>query len=290
MPSLEEAASRTQSALTAVLHSAVETISDHQQVTFTLYVRQVLPLDGYVFWIRASEVNADVLRRRGLEDAPKTLTIAGSLHRQVVSEQTETASQSVNHLIFTPLAPIDDFNVAHPVAMYLGDYEGVRFSFSRMESQYTPSGIFHYRGTAVRASLKPQIIDHIDEIDNTLILSNSIPVWMSLNRFAPVYPSWLSPSDEPPPYIVADVRETRPIQIAADGFIRSQLVQDRVRVTLYGLNNAQSLAYVDYIVNTALEEETFGITNSPVVVDDKLSQVEINALAKKKHVDFDINY
>lgn len=60
-------------------------------------------------------------------------------------------------------------------------------------------------------------------------------------------------------------------------------------MTLYGMNNKQALDYVDYIVNEALDFEEFGITNSPVVIDDKLNQVEINALAEK-HIDFDINY
>lgn len=290
MPSLDEAAAAAKTDLSTVLQSAVETISSHQQITFTLYVRQVLPLDGYVFWVRASVVNAAELERLGMNDAPLTVTLSGSLHRQAVSEQAETASQSVNHIIFTPLEPIADFNVVDPQGIYLGDYDGVQFTFSRMESKYTQAGIFHYRGNAVLPTMKTQIINDPADIDTDLILSNSTPIWMRMNQYGTVYPSYLSPSDLPPPYIVADVRETRPLQAAPHYLTRSQHVVDKVRVTLYGLNNAKALDYMDYIVYSADDEEGYGISNSPVMVDDKLNQVEISALAKRKHIDFEINY
>ncbi|EMQ3548516.1 hypothetical protein WE697_005141, partial [Escherichia coli O111:H5] len=60
--------------------------------------------------------------------------------------------------------------------------------------------------------------------------------------------------------------------------------------TLYGFSNKMALDLVDSVVNRALEEEKFGVTNIPVVQDAKSGQVEINALAKKKIVDFDVNY
>lgn len=63
-----------------------------------------------------------------------------------------------------------------------------------------------------------------------------------------------------------------------------------VRLTLYGFSNKMALDLVDSVVNRALEEERFGVTNIPVVQDAKSGQVEINALAKKKIVDFDVNY
>ena len=37
----------------ADLQTGVEAISIQQTVTFTKYVRLVLPLDGYVFWVAA---------------------------------------------------------------------------------------------------------------------------------------------------------------------------------------------------------------------------------------------
>ena len=71
---------------------------------------------------------------------------------------------------------------------------------------------------------------------------------------------------------------------------RCQFAQDSVRITLYGFSNQMALDYVDFVVNKALEDEEFGITNMPIPIDVKSNQVEINALAKKKIVDFEVNY
>lgn len=290
MAKLDEIAKRTGSQLADTLHTAIDTISSSQKITFRLYIKQVLPLDGFIYWIRADLVNPDELKRLGLGTQKQSITLQGSLHRQAVSEQSATASQSLNYIIFTPINQRDDFSVSDPKGLYLGEYDGVKFAFSRMESKYTQAGIFHYRGLAVLPTMSTQIIDDPADINTDLILSNSTPIWMGLTRFGTVYPSFLSPSDMIPPYIVVDVKTTTPIQSAPHYGTRYQHVQDRVKITLYGLNNQQALDYVDYIVTEALETESFGITNSPVVYDDKLNQVEIRVVAKKKTVDFDINY
>ncbi|EIL2948581.1 hypothetical protein NPF39_001033 [Salmonella enterica subsp. enterica serovar Uganda] len=291
MPSLDEFAANTGSQLSSVLQSAVETISSGQEITFRLYVRQVLPLDGFVYWINAAIIDPNELERLGISN-PLVVTIKGSLHRQVVTEQSESHSRDINNIIFTPVEKADDFNVESPNAIYLGEYEGTQFAFSRMESRYTQSGIFHYRGMAILPTMRSQIIDSPDDISDEQIISNSTPIWLSLKQFATVYPSFLVPSNLKPPYIAADVRSTTPLQMAplvVDG-MRYQHVQDTVSITLYGFSNQKALDFVDYVVNTALDDEAFGITNIPVVTDAKSSQVEINALAKKKTVSFDVNY
>ncbi|CAD6037178.1 Uncharacterised protein [Escherichia coli] len=291
MPSLDEIAESTGSQLSSVLQSAVETISSGQEIAFRLYVRQVLPLDGFVYWINAEIIDPNELARLGITN-PLTTTIRGSLHRQVVTEQSETLSRDVNNIIFTPTGKADDFNVEDPNAIYLGEYEGTQFAFSRMESRYSQAGIYHYRGMAILPTMRSQIIDSKADISDEQIISNSTPVWLSLKQFATVYPSFLVPANLKPPYIAADVRSTTPLQIAPvihDGQ-RFQLVQDSVRVTLYGFSNQQALDFVDYVVGKALDDEEFGITNMPIPVDVKSNQVEINALAKKKIIDFEVNY
>ena len=40
--------------LASGLAQGVETISNYEEITFTLYVKLVLPLDGYVFWVNAT--------------------------------------------------------------------------------------------------------------------------------------------------------------------------------------------------------------------------------------------
>lgn len=287
MPRLDEFAANTGSQLSSVLHSAVETISSSQQITFRLYVRKVLPLDGFVYWVNAAILTDAEQAKVGL---PLTRVISGSLHRQVVSEQSESATGAINNVIFTPLEQADDLNTVDPDAVYFGEYDGTQFAFSRMESRYTQAGIYHYRGTAILPTMRTQIIEKAEDISDEQILSNSIPIWLSLNQFATVYPSFLSPSNLRPPYIVADVRATSPLQSAPHYDVRCQHVADQVRLTLYGLTNAQALQFVDYVVSTALEDEEFGITNVPVVIDGKRSQVEMGVLARQKFVDFDINY
>ncbi|TGC25828.1 hypothetical protein [Escherichia sp. E1130] len=292
MPSLDELAEQTGNQLSGVLQSAVETISSGQEINFTLYVKQVLPLDGFVYWINAAIVNPDELARLGLTDSPLTSTIKGSLHRQVVTEQNDTTSRDVNSIIFTPIEKIDDFNIQGPNSVYLGEYDGTQFAFSRMESRYTQAGIFHYRGTAILPTMRSQIIDSADDISDEQIISNSTPIWLALKQFATVYPSFLVPSNLKPPYIAADVRSTTPLQVAPLVYngVRYQLSQDLVRVTLYGFSNQNALDFVDFVVETALDGDEFGVTNIPIVSDAKSNQVEINALAKKKTVDFEVNY
>ncbi|EBZ7585856.1 hypothetical protein EHB58_09480 [Salmonella enterica subsp. enterica serovar Hull] len=293
MPSLDELAEATGSQLSGVLRSAVETISSGQEISFRLYVRQVLPIDGFVYWVNAGIIQPEELARMKIT-SPKTAMIKGSLHRQVVTEQSESQSQDVNNIIFTPIEKADGFNVEDPNAIYLGEYAGTQFAFSRMESRYTQSGIYHYRGMAILPTMRSQIIDSPDDISDEQIISNSIPIWLALKQFATVYPSFLVPSNLTPPYIVADVRNTVPLAMAsrydAGSRKRYQFVQDTVRITLYGFSNRMALDYVDFVVNKAAEDEEFGITNMPIPIDVKSNQVEINALAKKKIVDFEVNY
>ncbi|QIU88281.1 hypothetical protein [Yokenella regensburgei] len=291
MPSLDELAEATGSQLSGVLQSAVETISSGQEISFRLYVRQVLPIDGFVYWVNAAIIAPQELARMSIT-APLTATIKGSLHRQVVTEQSESLSRDVNNIIFTPIEKADDFNVEDPNAIYLGEYEGTQFAFSRMESRYTQSGIYHYRGMAILPTMRSQIIDSPDDISDEQIISNSTPIWLALKQFATVYPSFLVPSNLKPPYIAADVRSTTSLQVAPLVYngVRYQLAQDSVRVTLYGFSNQNALDFVDFVVEEALDGDKFGVTNIPVVSDAKSNQVEINALAKKKTVDFDVNY
>ena len=198
MPSLDEIAANTGTQLSTVLQAAVETISSGQEITFRLYVRQVLPLDGFVYWVNAAIIAPQELARMNIT-APLTATIKGSLHRQVVTEQSESLSRDVNNIIFTPIEKADDFNVEDPNAIYLGEYEGTQFAFSRMESRYTQSGIYHYRGMAILPTMRSQIIDSPDDISDEQIISNSTPIWLALKPFATVYPSFLVPSNLRPP-------------------------------------------------------------------------------------------
>ena len=76
----------------------------------------------------------------------------------------------------------------------------------------------------------------------------------------------------------------------ADGN-RWQLAKDSVLVTTFGIRNDMILDWIDSVQNYALNNpQIFGIMNSPVPRDGKRGQVEINAIAQKKSIVFDVNY
>lgn len=283
-----EQAEGTRTQLAGVLQNAVETISGKQEITFTLYVRKVLPIDGFVFW-----VNAGLLQPTSLpEGAEVTRTISGSLHRQVSSYQEESESRDENFIIFTPLEQCDYFNVQDPNAIYLGEYAGQKFTFSRMESRYTQSGIWHYRGKAVLPSLMGQLIESRDQLSEKQIVSSSLPAWLTLTDYGDVYPAYLTPNNLQGPYIAVDCRAPVPLQAAplvVNG-TRYLLVKETVRCTLQQFDNARALQWIDYVIDEALYGDIFGVSNTPVVEDRRQRQVEIKALDQSKVVVFEVNY
>ena len=61
MPGSIAEAFESQSPLQGPLDSGLETISNSQTVTFVQYVKLILPLDGYVFWVRSDLVSSEAL-------------------------------------------------------------------------------------------------------------------------------------------------------------------------------------------------------------------------------------
>lgn len=72
----------------------------------------------------------------------------------------------------------------------------------------------------------------------------------------------------------------------------SQLVQETVRLTFYGLNNQTAIQYVSQILTYCIYTDgaTFGITNMPALRDEKRVQTEIVALAMKKSCEVQVSY
>jgi hypothetical protein len=117
------------------------------------------------------------------------------------------------------------------------------------------------------------------------------------------------PDNVVPPYITAHIDPNQTIALQAfpifDWSARTnpngdpsplyelpswQLMRDTVRLTFYGFTNQQAIqfyaALMDYSVNT----DDFGFCNSPSIVDDKRTQVEIAALAMKKTMVIQASY
>lgn len=303
--------------MAAALALGVDTLSENQTIQFTLYKRLVLPIDGSVFWVRASLVqpsaqpnafgpNQVTPNDQGTAGTADTIMVKGSLHYANTAGQAEADANTVSNIIFTSEEEIEDFKAIAPDEMWLGAFRGLRFSFSRLGSFYEQTRIWHYEGIAVLATMESQIIDSPIDWTDAQVVSNSMPAWLAMREPIapvvglagvgyPIFPSFLVPNNQPPPFIV--VHCDPPGTVALQAHPRTdqdsnqwQLVQDRVRVTTVGLRHRQVLDFIAYVHAWAEFTGGMGITNMPVPRDLKLPQVELGALAQAKAIDFDVNY
>jgi len=293
--------------LASGLAQGVETISNYEEVTFTLYVKLVLPLDGYVFWVNASLMTDSALYNASQYNRllynnyptgvpPKQVTVKGSFHYNSNVQMLEDRQTVFNHIIFTALESIDEFNLINPQFQYIATYQGMRFSFNTRENFYRQADLYHYRGDALYSVMTTQIIDSMTGFDtNSVIVSNSLPIWLSLNQFFPMYPSYLVDQNIHPPYAAVDIdpRSTTALQDFPLLNIHgspTQLVKDTVRITIYGIRNHEALNFVQYILDYSRNTDNIGLMNMPVMQDEKMTQSELGIMAQKKTITFEVSY
>ena len=308
--------------MAATLNLGTETLSSRQQIVFTKYIRVVLPIDGFVFWVRAelvgasAIVNASALNTYVINktqdymepaDASNQIVALGSLHYASSATQTPDANYTRNQVIFTSEIEIKDFNAVSPNVIYIGVWQGVRFSFSQRRKFYQQADIYHYVGDAIYATMATQIIDSLAGFDTrNVIVSNSLPLWLAMNQAYPIfpyppgqnlplYPADLAPTNLVPPYGTVMIRDTEAIQalpVQNSSSSQRQLVSEAVDITIYGYRNFNALDFVAYVMNLSIAtpEDVFGIMNFPVVQDVKQGQVELEVIAQAKQVTFEINY
>ena len=326
MTSAVEAAEAKQG-IAANLATGVDTLDRMDEVVFTKYIRLVLPLDGYVFWVRADLVtqsallNAMMLNETELNQAQlvaalaPTLSIKGSFHYSTIQEQNEAETQGRNTVIFTALAPVQEFNKLQPNVIWVADYPGddedfdapITFAFSQRGKYYQAADLFHYSGTAVLPVIKTQLISDASVLaQRPLIVSNSLPIWLALSTYNPVintginatlllYPRFLVPDNLPPAYGVIHIEPTGTLALqSAPALDRTlgqmALCQDRVRVTLYGMDNEAALSWLLAVNQYSYDYDFIGVMNMPAVKDEKMTQPELGVIAQKKTVDFDVSY
>src|SRR6185437_2594955 len=259
LASAAEGASAKQG-IAAALTGGVETISALGEVTFTKYCRLVLPLDGYVFWLNSSLV---------YPACEPQITVRGSFHYSTQQDQSEAENEAVNTVVFTALEPIQQVNGIGEnvlwIAEYGGDVEGfdgpITFAFSARGKYYEQADLFHYVGTAVLPAFRLQLIDSADQLPgNGPIVTNSLPIWLALSRYTPpynngisntlpLYPSFIIPDNLPPPYGAVHIfpESTEALESAPlFGPVLDQwsLSRERVRITLYGLDNSAALMFL----------------------------------------------
>ncbi len=293
--------------LASGLAQGVETISQNQSITFTLYVRLVLPLDGMIFWVNAtlltdsavfnsSEFDSIQLNNLGKTLPSRVISAKGSIHYATQKQQLEDITASFNSILFTSIQEINDLNSISSNHIYVAEFNGLKFAFNQRNSFYKQADLYHYRGDALYSIMDTQLIESMTDFNlDNLIVSNSLPVWLTLNKYFDVYPSYLIPSNIAPPYASIDIdpNNTEAIQSTPLVDINSspnQLVMDKVKITFYGLNNNIALNFMNYVFSYSIDSGNIGLMNMPVIRDEKSTQSELGIIAMKKTAIFEINY
>ena len=314
MATLGESLGKTE--LGAGLAQGVETISLNQEVTFTLYVKLVLPLDGYVFWVNASLLtdsaiyNASQYNKLLPDNLPpeipkKQITVTGSFHFNTNVQMLEDRQPAFNNIIFTATQSITDFNAINPQFIYVAEYQGLKFSFNSRDNYYKQADLYHYRGSSLYSIMDTQIIDTMTDFDaQSVIVSNSLPIWLTLNQFFPMYPSYLVDQNIAPPYAAVDVIPSETTALGQFPIINNviptsgnptqstynQLTSDTVKITMYGIRNNEVLNFAEYVYQYSMNTDNIGLMNMPIIQDEKTTQSELGIIAMKKTITFKVSY
>lgn len=324
--SLEDQIPPPLSQLGSTLAAATAVISDFQEVCFTQYIRLVLPLDGYVFWVKADLISPSAMfggspfNAAALDSSPEvavaapTLTVRGSFHVSVEQRQAEDETLAVNRVIFTTNAPIQQIEASGPQVLWIASYKppgmsnSIRFAFSATRHFYDNAALWHYMGDAIYPALESQLVDNPAAFDTKdIVVSNSLPVWLGMPNYVkpyddgiyppdfPFYPSFLIPDDAEPPYASVHIEPgmTRALQAipAIDPLDNhTQLVTDHVRLTFYGLRNYNALDFQDFLTEYSRDVSLIGIMSMPVIRDEKRTQAELGVIAMRKTFEVDISY
>ncbi|EHZ2605155.1 hypothetical protein Q2V95_004168 [Salmonella enterica] len=289
MPSLSELQQTAKTELNATLTQGLDDLSRFQVVTFTKYIRKVLPLDGFVFWVKASVLSS------APDSEPDTVNVKGYLHLTTESVQDDEQLYDRNVVTFTAQADIDPFNDIGSDVLYIGEFFGIQFSFSRRTGLNEAANLYHYSGEAIFPYMRSQIINSADDIDLAdVVVSNSLPIWLSLSQFMPMYPAMLSVQNLVPPYATVKCGEPSPV---AGAFCldekqnQYQLVSEDVTITVTGLRNAAVEDFLRYVQDYTLSDKAeMGVMNIPVIQDERITQNELNIIAMRKKVKFKVNY
>lgn len=308
------------------LDAGLNTLSLEQEITFIKYVRLVLPLDGFVFWVRPSLVSPSALfnggaspfNRAGFNQPPKigptvttTFDCRASLHFATDIRQEEAENYAANRVVLTAEQAVNDLNALAPNELWIGSLPEEpnlpRFAFSSQSSRYYQAGLWHYVGFAIYPDMEPQIVDSIAGFDSrSLVVSNSLPAWLAMAAYQPIggvpnpgiplFPSFIAPLNQAPPFASIHIppEGTRALTLAprlSAGLTQSQLCEDLVRVTLWGVRNDAALDFYAFVNQYSVLTDAFGMMGAlPVIRDEKRTQSELGTIAQKKTIEFEISY
>ncbi len=288
---IQEAANAAGAGLGAGLQGAVGQLSAEQQFTFTLYKRLVLPADGFVFYAPASTVAPPIT------GVVFTFTTNGSLHLSQTTVQEGEFTYTRQDAVFTTTPEIVAFealpeeDLLYVMTLPNGSLAG----FSGQRARYDQADIWHYYGKALLPYEASQFIASPDDIPDENVVSNSLPFWLAMSTDQlPVFPSWLVPQNQLPPFVSVDIQGTRGLAARpwrnTDGS-QSQLTAESALFTFYGVKNNEVLDFQEALLdNSEPTGAPYGVRNIPVPVDGKRPQSEFGIIAQQKTMEFQVNY
>lgn len=285
--------------LQTLLDLGLDGLSKNQEIVFNLYRKFVFSEDGYVFWVNIGN----------------PISVRGSLHYATDRVQEEDQTIGVNTMIFSSESEITQFNDIEPNTMWIASWippygsSPLMIAFSKRGRFYDRAKIWHYSGYAVYPALQSQIVNSASDLPVEPIVSNSLPIWLTQTGFGPVYPSFLLPDNIVPPYIVVHINPDDTIALGSypikawpgntipnsgtapmSNLPVSQLARDTVKFTFYGLTNQTALQFYMSLIDYSLNTDDFGFCNTPIIKDEKRTQVEIAAIAMKKTMILEASY
>jgi hypothetical protein len=236
-------------------------------------------------------------------ELPTDVEVKGSFHYASVSEQREDATVDSNDIVFTSLSEVQAFNQVGPYHLYIGQYADLIFAFASRARLYEQADLYHYQGKALFTTHATQVIDNPEEFNPTLIVSNSLPIWISMSTYVPPYPGFECPFPLYPSYLVDDnlkppfgsvhVEETKTLAMVPYLGPRMQsahLCRDTVKVHLYGLNNEAASDFLLFVEQFSRDWMSIGMANSPHIRDEKHTQTEMKIISQRKLIEFEVNY
>ena len=234
---------------------------------------------------------------------PTDVDVQGSLHYASVSQQREDATVDANDVVFTALSEIQPFNVIGPNTIYIGSWDNIRFAFAQRARLYEQADLYHYQGTALKTTKLTQIIDDPSKFNPEVIVSNSLPIWLSLSSYVPpyptfncpfpLYPSYLVDDNLPPPFGAVHIEETKTLAMTPYMGPKSEtgyLCRDKVKIHLYGLAADDVSDFLLCVENYSRDWMTIGMANSPAIYDEKTTYTEMKVIAQHKTIVFEVNY
>src|SRR6266550_1120324 len=200
------------------LVAGVDTLGQNETVSFVPYIRTILPLDGFAFWLNANLLSAEKLAQHGLSSADPVV-VDGSLHYASVGSQVADETLVVRSVDFTAETQITAFAEIAPDVLYVGEWTTplgkFNFTFGQRSSFYYQANLYHYVGDAIYPAFEAQLIDDLSTFDQSQVVSNSLPIWLAMfvhipfvslvTISVPVYPAFLVPTNLLPAYVAVEI-------------------------------------------------------------------------------------